>query len=203
MKIDKKKYDISEQNFYITSYDKTQLILASSLRKDSNHLVRLKHKDFGKSKKWNTFTITRNGLIYQHYDPKCYTDFIGVKQADKQSISIVLENMGYLIETPNGKYINWINETCDKSNVLEKKWMGYSFWEKHPDKQIQATIELCDKLCTEFNIERNLIEFRNYHKDILKFKGIVFRSNYFEESGDVNPNIDISKFNEMLHNENS
>ena len=199
MKIDTKTHQIESKNYYKTKHNKTQIILASSLRKDSNHLVRLKHKDFGKSKQWNTFTITRNGLVYQHYDPKNYTDFISIKQSDKQSISIVLENMGYLIESSNGKYTNWINESCDEANVLKRKWMGYNYWEKYTDEQIASTIELCKKLCKEFGIAENLIEFRNYHKDTIKFKGIVFRSNYFEESGDVNPNISITEFNEMLN----
>lgn len=201
MKIDKKTYKIEPINYYNVDYSKTQIILASSLRKNSNHLIRLKHKDFGKTKKWNTFTITRNGLIYQHYDPKKYTDFIGIKKVDKQSISIVLENIGYLIENSNSDYVNWINEICDKDNVFERKWMGYNYWEKFTDKQIITTVELCKKICEDFNIEKTLIEFRNYHKDIAKYNGIVFKSNYYEESGDVNPNIEIPKFNELLHNE--
>lgn len=203
MKIDKKKYSIAEENQYKGKYNKTQIIIASSLRKDNHHLVRLKHKDFGKTKRWNTFTISRDGTVYQHYDPKSYTDFMGIKQADKQSISIVLENMGYLTHTPKGSYVNWLNEICDEGNIFEKKWMGYNFWEKYTNAQMDAVVKLCNKLCDEFEIEKNVIEFKNYHKDILKFKGIVFRSNYFEESVDVNPDISIEKFSEMLNNENS
>lgn len=201
MEIDTTTYQIEENNYYNNTQNKTQIILASSLRKDSNYLIRLKHKDFGKTKKWNTFTITRNGLIYQHYDPKKYSDFIGVKHVDKQSISIVLENMGYLIQNPDGKYVNWINEVCEDNKVYTRKWMGYNYWEKFTDEQIIATVKLCRKLCDDFKINKTLIEFRNYHKDIAKYKGIIFKSNYYEESGDVNPNIEIPKFNEMLHNE--
>lgn len=201
MIIDKETHKIESINYYNRVYNKTQIIIASSLRKDSNYLVRLKHKDFGKTKTWNTFTITRTGLIYQHFDPKNYSDFINIKQADKQSISIVLENMGYLLKNPDDKYINWINETCENDKVFARKWMGYHFWEKYTDEQLIAVVELCKKLCDDFGINKTMIEFRNFHKDIIKYKGIVFKSNYFEESGDVNPNIEIPKFNEMMLND--
>ena len=92
-KIDIETYGVSDENYYHTKHKKNQIILAGSLRKENYHITRLKHKEFGKSKKWNTFTIDRKGNIYQHVDPRCYNDFMGDKEVDKLSISIVLENM--------------------------------------------------------------------------------------------------------------
>lgn len=201
LNIDKEIYWIKESNRYKNQTPKTQIVLASSLRANGYHITRLQHKDFGDSKAWNTYTVTREGLIYQHYDPKNHADFLGIKDADKQSISIVLENMGYLFETPAEKYINWINEICDKKLVVKKSWLGYNYWEKYTDQQIENTVELCSNLCDQFGIPKNMIEFRNYHKDIIKFKGIVFRSNYFEDSNDINPLFSIPKFNEKLQGE--
>jgi len=198
MIIDKEKYWIKDVNKYKTVSAKTQIVLASSLRANGNHITRLQHKDIGTTKKWNTYTITREGIIYQHYDPKNHTDFLGIKEADKQSISIVLENMGYLFETPAEKYINWINEICDEKLVIKKSWLGYNFWEQYGEKQIIATIELCKMLCDEFNIPKKLVDFRNYNSTIIKFKGIVFRSNYFEDSNDINPLFNITDFNDAL-----
>jgi len=109
MQIDKTTYKIKEVNRYRTQIAKTQIVLATSLRKDNYHIKRLLHKDFGKTKKWNTYTISRDGVVYQHYDDKYHTDFLGVKEVDKQSISIVLENMGCLFQTSESKYINWLN----------------------------------------------------------------------------------------------
>jgi len=198
MNIDTTKYQIKETNRYKNQTPKTQIVLASSLRANGYHITRLQHKDFGNSKSWNTYTVTREGLIYQHYNPKNHSDFLGIKEADKQSISIVLENMGYLFETPAEKYINWINEICDNKLVIKKPWLGYNFWEKYTDEQIQSTVELCNDLCNEFGIKKALIDFRNYHKDTVKYRGIAFRSNYFEDSNDINPLFSIPKFNEML-----
>lgn len=200
IEIDKSSFWIKEINRYKTQSQKTQIVLASSLRKNNYHVIRLQHKDFGKTKKWNTFTISRTGIIYQHYDPKYYSDFMGVKEGDKQSISIVLENMGCLFESPSGRYINWIDEECDKGNVGTKKWLGYNHWEKYSDVQIESTIQLCEKLCNEFNIEKKLIDFNHYHKDSSKYKGILFKSNYVEDSSDINPLFNIVKFNNTIKN---
>lgn len=200
MRIDKVLYKIPAENHYKTKTVKNQIVIGISLRKDNFHVNRLMHKDYGKTKKWNTYTINRNGKVYQHYDDKFHTDFMGIKLGDKQSVSIVLENMGYLIETTDGKYVNWLNEYCEEENAIEKKWMGYHFWEKFPDIQIENLVELCSRICDKHNIPKKCIDFNTYHKDIYKFRGIVFRSNYIEDGSDINPLINLSKFNEMLQN---
>jgi hypothetical protein len=137
--------------------------------------------------------------VYQHYNPKYYSDFLGLKDADRQSVSVVLENMGYLFPTPERKYINWLNEECEEGDVVAYDYMGYSHWERFPEEQVESTVRLCRKLCEEFNIPKTCIDFHPYHKETIKFKGIVFRSNYIEDSSDTNPLFDIEKFNEMLN----
>jgi N-acetyl-anhydromuramyl-L-alanine amidase AmpD len=198
MLIDSETYWIKEINRYKTITHKTQIVLATSLRKDSHHILRLQHKEFGRTKSWNTYTVSRDGTVYQHYDPKNHADFLGIKEADKQSISIVMENMGTLYEMPNGNYVNWINETCDAANVVQKSWLGYNYWEKFTGEQLEATAELCRSLCDEFNIHKTMMDFNTFHKDTVKFKGVAFRSNYIEESADINPLFNICNFNEML-----
>lgn len=201
MHIDKLTYKIKPENRYKTKTTKTQIVIGLSLRKDSRHITRLQHKDFGKSKKWNTYTIGRDGIIYQHYDDKYYTDFLGVKEGDKRTISIILENMGALFQVGIDKHINWLNEVCDEENVIEKEWLGYEFWERFPDKQIESLVFLCKELCIKHNIPTEFIEFIHYHKEIHKFKGIVFRGNYIEDSSDMTPLLETPKLYKMLRNE--
>ncbi len=201
LQIDRETHKISEINRYKTTCPKTQILIASSLRKNDYHITRLKHKDFGKSKKWNTFTISRDGKIFQHYDAKYHTDFLGIKEADKQIISIVLENMGWLYQA-NNKYINWLNEECDNINVLEHNYFGYRFWEKFTEVQMNSLLNLCISICNEFGIPKNAVDFNHYHKDIIKFKGIVFKSNYIEDCSDINPLFNIEEFNKQLIGDN-
>lgn len=198
--IDKKTYKVKEVNRYKTKTAKTQIVLATSLRKNNYHITRLQHKDYGKTKKWNTYTISRDGTIYQHFDDKHHSDFLGIKEGDKKSISIVLENMGSLFEFDD-KYMNWLNEYCDKDLVVATEWGGYDFWEKFGDAQIEAVATLCNELCEKHNIPKACFETHHHHKSISKFRGIVFRSNYIEDSSDINPLFDIQKFGEMLHKE--
>jgi hypothetical protein len=200
MHIDNETYCVKDSSRYKTQIAKTQIILATSLRKDSNHIIRLQHKEYGKTKKWNTFTVSRIGTIYQHYDPRFHSDFIGIKEVDKKSISIVVENMGCLFKTPSDKYINWLNEICPDENVMEKDFLGYHYWENFTDEQLQSTVELCSILCEEHGIPKLMIDFHHFHKDTIKFRGIVFRSNYIEDSSDINPSFDIQRFTEMLRN---
>lgn len=198
MQIDNLTYEVKEVNRYKTQTVKTQIVLATSLRKDRYHITRLLHKDYGKTKRWNTYTVGRDGTIFQHYDNKFHSDFLAIKEADKQSISVVMENMGSLYQTPNGKYINWLNEVCDEDRIVEKSWLGYNFWEQFSETQIMGVVSLCKQLCDEHNIPKTCINFHHYHKETVKFKGIVFRSNYIEDCSDINPLFDIEKFNEML-----
>lgn len=195
MKIDTESYKIDEINYNKIKSKKKQIILSSSLRRGNNHLIRLEHKEFGKTKRWNTYTITRDGVIYEHYDPIYSSNFLNIENIDKQSISVVLENMGHLVKN-NDIYINWINEECEKELIAEKKWNIYQYWEVYTDKQIKSCVELCKFLCDKFKIKNNLIEFSSYHKDIHKYNGIIYQSNCIENSDDVNPFLEI-KFNQL------
>jgi len=197
MLIDKKTHSVSDDNYYNTKSTKTQIIIGWSLRSSSNHIVRLNHKDFGKTKKWNTFTITREGQIFQHYDHKCFSDFLGIKDVDNKTISIVLENMGAL--TYDGdRYLNWINEECKSENVVAKKILGFEYWEAYNNAQMESLRDLSIFLCGTHKIPRECVEFSHYNKEIGKYNGIAFKSNYFEDNIDINPMFNIKKFNEML-----
>lgn len=201
LKIDNETYKAKDINHHKATSVKTQIVIGSSLRKNHNHIIRLQHKDYGKSKKWNTFTISRDGIVYQHFDSKYHSDFLGIKEADKKLISIVIENMGCLFKRLDNTSINWLHEVCDEENVVAKTWMGYNYWEKYTDEQIESVLLLCDQLCDEHNIPKNCIDFHHYNKEIIKYKGIVFRSNYIEDSSDINPLFNIPLFNAMLNKE--
>lgn len=198
MLIEKELHKIAPKNRYKAITKKTQIVIGLSLRKDDYHINRLKHKDYGETKKWCTYSISRFGDVVEHYAPKFYSDYLGIKEADKQSISIVLENMGALVKTVDGHYINWLNEVCPVKRVEEKTWLGQRYWEKFSEEQIESTVELCATLCEEFSIQPNVIDFHYPHKDMLNFKGIVLKSNYFDDSNSINPLFDLTKFSDLL-----
>lgn len=200
--INKTDFIINENNYYNIKTKKKQIVIGLSMRKDNNHIIRLKHKEFGQSKKWNMYTISRNGDIIKHFDDNYYSNFIDKKNTDKKIISIVIENMGYLEQTIEGDYINWLNEACSNERVFEKKWLGKHYWELIDNKQFESLIWLCNEMCLKHNIPNKTIGFSHYHKDAAKFNGILFKSNYFEDGIMYNPSIDINKLNKELNNDN-
>lgn len=198
LNIDKHTFAIDDNNRYKVNSVKTQIIIAISLRKKNYHITRLQHKEMGKSKRWNTFTICRNGDILQHYDDVYHSDFLDIKNVDKQSISIVLENMGCLFYVNNNKYVNWLNEECELNRVGLKKWKGYDYWEIFNDIQIESLAKLCVMLCEKHNIPKEVIGFQHHHKEIHKFKGILFKSNFIDECGDTNPLFNQTKLIKLI-----
>ncbi|MFW6243133.1 MAG: N-acetylmuramoyl-L-alanine amidase [bacterium] len=198
MEINKDKYKLDSNNYHKKKSDKTQIVLSFSLRKDDYHIKRLQKKEFGQTKEWNTFTISRNGDIYQHFDPKYYSNYIGDKFGNKLAITITLENMGSLVKLDNGTFINFLNEECDEENVVEKNWIGFNYWEKITNEQFNSVVELCNMLCDDFDIPKTCIEFNHYHKDIKNFNGIAFKGNYIIDCSDLNPTFNINKFSSKL-----
>jgi hypothetical protein len=195
VKIDKKTYKVADHNYYHTKHKKRQIILASSLRAGNNYLMHMQHKKYGRSKEWNTFTITREGKIYQHFDSGCYTDFMHIKEIDKQSISVVLENMGMVFyDHIAGEFVNWINEECDEDLVYEQNWKNSRYWEIYPKKQFDATIELCEFLCKKHKIKLDSLGFNSFHEEASMFEGIVTRSNFNIDYNDLSPAFDFKKF---------
>lgn len=195
LKIDKTTHKISCDNYYRSKPKKKQIILAGSLRGGSNHIKRLSKKSFGKTKKWCTFTISRDGKIYQHYNPIYYTDFMGIKEVDKHSISIVLENMGSLFyDDETEQWYNWIIETCEEELVFEKHWKGSRYWEEYSEEQFESTVKLCKYLCEEYNITLDSLGYNVYKRETASFEGIVTRSNFDHDYDDLNPHFDFKKF---------
>ena len=200
MKIDKKTYKVNNSNIYRSVNKKKQIILAGSLRKDNYHIIRYQHKEYGKTKKWCTYTISRDGKIYEHYDPKYYTDFMDDKEVDKYSISIVLENMGELLyDYDSDSYLSAVFfDKCDTDRVYEKKWKRFTYWENYTNEQFKSTIELCEYLCGKFNIELETIGYNVYYERTKDFNGIVTRSNYNVDNNDLNPSFNFDKFVDLV-----
>ena len=200
LNLDKETYKLEAKNYHPTKTKKSQILLGGSLRKDSNHILHLQHKDFGQSKKWPTFSITREGHIYQHFDPQSYSDYMGVKEIDKKAVSVVLENMGMLFYDVNKEcFVNWINEECNDKLVYEKVWKGNRHWEIYTDAQYESLAFLCNYLSKELDIHLDALGFNVFDDETLNFHGVVTRSNYDSDYSDLNPSFDFQKLMKMLN----
>ncbi len=193
--IDKVTHKIDAKNYNHTKSKKYQIILAGSLRSGSNHILRLKKKDFGLTKAWPMFTIRRDGKIFQHFDPAYSGEFMNNKEIDKKSISIVLENMGSLsYDYEKKKYVNWINEECSEKKVYDKLWKGNRYWESYTDSQVAACIKLCVHLCRTYGVRQDSVGNHVIYEAASIYNGILTRGNYFSEYTDLSPSFDFKRF---------
>lgn len=200
--LDTNTYAVETKNFYQTKTKKTQILVGGSLRKDSNRIVHLKTKDFGQSKRWPTYTISRDGKIYQHFDPQFYSDYMGVKEIDKKAISVELENMGWVYFNNNREcFVNWIEEECDGTLSGEQCWKNYRYWEKYTNEQHASLAQLCLYLMKEFDIKKDAVGHNSLETeiDLSTFEGIVCKSNYDTDYTDLNPFFDFNKFLKMMN----
>jgi len=181
------KTTFTTKNYFKSKTKKQQIVIGNSLRKGDNHIIRLQHKDFGKTMSWPTFTVKKDGTIYQHYNPDYYSDYLEGFN-NKPLISIVLENMGWLRKDGN-TYLNWINETSD--NFVKHKWDKFEYWDGYTKKQMKSLKKLCLGLCNKYDIVKSVINFHYYHKEIRKYKGIVLTSNYIKNTTQLNPIFDL------------
>jgi N-acetyl-anhydromuramyl-L-alanine amidase AmpD len=191
--IDTTTYPLNEDNYHLEVFDKTQIIIGHTYRTGMLHYGGWINRLNGKNKKTSTFTINKDGKIFQHYDPKYYSTFVN-NQQDKASISIVLENCGwYRKDSMINKYIDWLGNIYNKQSneVFVKRWRNHTYWDSYTNEQTESLKNLVNKLCDEYKIQKNFIGHNVYNEDIDLYKGITFRSNYSQESTDVSPAFDM------------
>jgi len=207
MDIDKKTYKLTDKNYYKKEFKKHQIVLGNSFSDNLNHVKGWEHRLGGDYTKTSTYTIDRKGNVYQHYDPKYYSDFIDDKMIDKKSISIIIENQGWLLkDLLKDKYIDWVGNIYKRrAKVIEKRWRGFIYWDPYTSSQVKSCIELLDYLCDKYKIPHKCIGHNTYIDGIESFKGITYRSNFYKEKTDLSPAWDFNEFKnkiEKKHKEN-
>jgi hypothetical protein len=191
IKIKKTKHKAPKDLIVCEEQIKSQIILTDSSRAESNGIINIENKHYVSEKPYPTFTISRSGEIYQHYNPKYFTYFFSFDDYDKKSIVISLENMNWLrYDNTTDTYRNWANEICLDTNVHEREWRNYRYWESYTQQQIDACNELCIHLCKKYKIPMDTIGHNSIDAYAPNYNGIVSRSNYAHEFTDLNPSFD-------------
>tara|TARA_R110001606_G_scaffold26384_1_gene85136 strand:- start:609 stop:1223 length:615 start_codon:yes stop_codon:yes gene_type:complete len=200
MVIDDKSYNLEEGNFYDKEFEKNRIVIGNTNSTEMNHVYGWKHRLLGEYKKTSTFTIDRKGNAYQHFDPSYYSDFIGDKSIDKKSITISLENQGWLEkDILRDKYYDWVgNPYKRRVKVYEKRWRGQTYWDPYTPKQYKATLELIEYLCNEYDIPKKAINNNTQMESMLSYEGVSYRSNYHKEKNDLSPAWDCKKLKNKL-----
>lgn len=202
MVIDKETYNLTEKNYYNIETNKKLIVLGNSLSDKDNHITGWENRMGGEYKKTSTYTIFRNGEIYEHFKPSYYSSFVENESIDKKIISITLENQGWLNkDLKNDRYFNWVGNIYKRNkSVYEKRWRGFVYWDSYTNKQMKSCVFLIKHLCDKFNIENKCVGHNTYIDGIDMFEGITYRSNFQREYTDLNPSWDFKKFKELIEN---
>lgn len=204
MVIDNESYQLTDKNYHKEKFDKELIILGNTFNSGMLHYNGWLTRVGGNYTKTSMYTVDRKGNVYQHFDDKYYSDFVGSKFIDKKSITITLENLGRLDkDILKDRYIDWIGNIYKRRvNVFEKSWRGFRYWEPYTQKQIKETINLITYLCDKHNINKKVVSHNTKVDGIESFSGVAYRSNFFKECTDLNPSFDFRKFKNKIVEKN-
>jgi N-acetyl-anhydromuramyl-L-alanine amidase AmpD len=188
-----------EFNFKGSNKEKKQIILAESKRNIKDYINSLKYRYNKKNPYLPNFIISKNGEIFKIMSEEKYSEFIRIKDVDKNSIIIVLENLGCLKKNPlENCYINWIGDIYKGVKVFEKNWRDEIFWDTYTNEQMTSLVNLVNIICKEFNIPKDTIGHNVKSEEVSSFKGVVSKSNYDTLFKDVNPSFDFKFLEKQL-----
>lgn len=173
--------------------DKTQIILCHTSRGVKDYLTSLNFRYNGDYDKIPNYIIKKNGETLKLIDDDAYSNYHNDLIVNQKSITISLENLGWLDKKPlTNYYINWIGDIYN-GVVYEKRWRDFFHWDPYPNEQVDSLVELCFSLCDITGIDRKCSEHNTKIEGIKKFEGIVSRSNYDSRYTDLSPAFNFEK----------
>jgi hypothetical protein len=188
---------IEFDNFYLND-SKRQIILADTKRPYRDYINSLINRYNKKNPYQPNYVINKNGDIFLVSEPNHYSNFMGDKEIDKNSIIIVLENLTWLKKIPiETHYLNWIGDIY-KEKVFEKKWREQYFWDQYTQKQIESLVLLTCELCEKFNIKKETTKTNVKLPGVENFYGVTTKSNHNSNCKDINPSFDFNLFEKLL-----
>lgn len=197
MVIDKETYKLSDSNYYKEEYTKKQIVIGHTSRKDMYHYSSWKNRHNGKYKKTAAYTIDKDGKVYEHYDPKYYSEYVSLHDMGPFTIPIALSNVGWVQrDNLNDRYYDWLghNYILEDDDIVKQRWRNKEHWVKYTDEQLQSLRNLTDKLCNDFEIKNDCIGHTVFNEDVDIYEGITFKSNYYQEATDISPAFDMKVF---------
>lgn len=185
------EYKTLESNYSLIPNNKEQIVLGHTSRGIKEYLNGIKSR---KSVKIPNYTIDKDGNVYNHFIADNYSFVVPYEK----TITIFLENYGWLVRKKKYFY-NWIGEVY-KGDVHEQEWRGHNYWATYNDSQVKSLKDLIDELCVKYTISRNTVGHNTKLLDATIVKGVLCRSNYYEEYTDLSPTFDFSKIKNKKKN---
>jgi N-acetyl-anhydromuramyl-L-alanine amidase AmpD len=173
---------------------KTQILLYDTQRRVDDYVNKLISRKNGKYEDIPHFIVSKLGQVYQVFDTNHSSNTFNEFEVDKKMIKIAIENLGWLSKnTITGVLNNWIGDPY-RAEPYVKNWRNYYFWDKYPDTQIKAVVELCDMLMDKHKMIKQMVPSQGYFEYAVNFKGIVCKSNFSSIYTDINPSFNFGLF---------
>jgi hypothetical protein len=203
MIIDTGAYKLSENQYLVPEAVKKQIVIGHTGTNGMKHFIKWATRLNGGYKKTAAFTISKNGQVFNHFDPIYSSNILNNPYLDKRSIVILLENEGWHVnDKENNEFINWLGYIYNKPDeIIEKKWRNYQYWAPYTKEQFESCIVLVNHLCDEFYIAKNAVAHNTKLDNVIDFEGIMYRSNIDINYTDLNPTWDFNLFKQRIENE--
>jgi N-acetyl-anhydromuramyl-L-alanine amidase AmpD len=131
----------------------------------------------------------------------CYSNIMYDANVNRNSIIVMLENLGWLEKKPLTEYhVNWIGNIY-KQGIFEKKWRDYFIWQPYTTSQTETTAKLCNYLLEENSIEKNFIGHNTKIDGAERYEGVICRSNFDSMYTDLSPAFDYGYLQKKIENE--
>ncbi len=187
--IDGKTYKLNVKHFIPIKTEKKRIVIGNTFNTDMKHVIGWENRLNGNYKKTAAFTIAKDGTVYEHFNPNFYSHFYKSHDINAKSITILIENEGWLLKNENNQYINLLGSIYDKPNeVYTKKWRSFNYWVPYTKEQLNSAIELVEDLCKKFNITQKVINHNTKIDLYTSPYGVFYKSNLEPHYTDVNPN---------------
>lgn len=197
--INNETYPLDKDKYYSKIHKKNQIVIGHTFTSDMSHYIGWKNRYNGKYKKNAAFTIDIDGNIYQHFDPKYYSNFLNIDNVDEYIIGVTLVNRGWLMKNDETNiFYDYLNRPVETLDVIDKKWRNHRYWFNYTEEQINSLIELCEYLSKRFGIKLQVLPHNIKIDDVYDYEGVVFRSNYMKEFTDLSPAFDYIDFKNKL-----
>jgi len=180
---------------------KKQIILCHTSREVEEYLTSLNFRYNTHYDKIPNYIITKSGKVLQLMHDSCYSNIMYDSNVNRNSIIVMLENLGWLEKKPLTEYhVNWIGNIY-KQGIFEKKWRDYFIWQPYTTSQTETTAKLCNYLLEENSIEKNFIGHNTKIDGAERYEGVICRSNFDSMYTDLSPAFDYGYLQKKIENE--
>jgi hypothetical protein len=201
MVINKEYYFDDVEHVQKNRTKKKQIILLNTSCEKDDYFKKIKTRYNGKYNRLPCFFISRTGEVYQHFNPIYYSKLMEGHQIEKHSITIALENVGWLFnDTLNNKVLTWSGSEYS-GEIIEIPWRNKKYWATYTDEQYTKLAEIIDYLCIKHNIIKDFIGNNVVINKANNYRGVLNRSNYSKNYYDLSPAMDFKKLNELINKE--